>query len=1187
MRKMQSLGLGLVFMALAALLFSANPAWGQDVTATITGTVSDPSGAPIVGATVTAKDTDRGTLYTAHTNEAGVYNIVRIPVGAYELKVETKGFQTSLVPSVTLALNQTARIDVQMKVGQVTQTVEVTSEAPILKTDTTEVSTIIDSATNEALPLATRNYVQLTLLSPGAVTPNPQSFNTGDNVGSGGRPFINGNREQSNNFLLDGMDNNQVSDNLLGYTPAPDAIQEFNLITQNASGEFGNFQGGIVSVSLKSGTNHFHGDVWEFFRNDKLNANSWQNNLKKGGPFVPGATNPDGTLLRNKLRWNMFGGTVGGPIKKDKLFFFFDYQGQRFDHPSSVSTFTVFTAKERGGDFGAICTSGFAANGVCNDRTPDTTLTNPPTNCPPGSTTAGCLVTHQLYNPCNAGTGVPGTPCTAATTRMPFPSNVIPMNMINPVAQALFTSALYPTPINGDTQNNAVNTSANNFNSNQYDIKIDYNISEKDRLFGRYSHALQNNPTFSSYKLIGSGFSEAPIYSSVVNWVHSFKPSLMNEFRLGVNYVKLHNGTTFPSSLGNVGETLGITNSNHNNGVVIPGLLGLSFNDNTFTSGIGDGEVQQKFPSTVIQVSDGVVITHGRHAIHTGFELWRDRINIFYSGNSGRLGSIGFNGTFTSSAAINALPNSGSGDADFFLGLPQNIQRGIAGGGWGQRSTTFAGYVQDDWRVTNDLTLNVGLRYEAHTPWVEQSDRQTNYGLFSGAIELAGKNGNSRALYNGQYGGRDFQPRLGFAWTPAMLHRKTVVRGAFTVSSYLEGTGTNLRLTLNPPWTPAEIGQVYNNVALPGTTTDQGVVGSVPGDPYANASVRLWEPNFQPSIARQWNFSIQHQLSNSTSLQVGYVGQYANHLANPMWLIQSMNPALVPDPKNPGQFIIQTTPGPYMQGNPTLKSELSSIRGTFSNAWMNYHALQAVLQKRMSTGLQGQVAYTYSKCLTNSAGYYGTWGGQASPGMPYWQNVYDGKTEKGPCFYDETHNLTSYVLYQLPFGQGKKFGSGMNKAANAVVGGWEVDGILTLHTGFAMTVNNWGDPSGTGAWVTRTNCTSSISYPKTPVAGAPGTGGLGIQWFNPGNFTAAPAATFGQCSNGKLRGPGLKNFDMGLKKDFSLGESRKLEFRSEFLNLTNTKILNAPQVFFGSGDFGRISGSQGERNIQLALKLFF
>jgi hypothetical protein len=418
------------------------------------------------------------------------------------------------------------------------------------------------------------------------------------------------------------------------------------------------------------------------------------------------------------------------------------------------------------------------------------------------------------------------------------------------------------------------------------------------------------------------------------------------------------------------------------------------------------------------------------------------------------------------------------------------------------------------------------------------------------------------------------------AWTPEKLGKKTVVRGAFTVSSYLEGTGTNLRLSLNPPFTAPEIITIYNNVALPGSTTNQGIVGAVAGDPFAGANLRVWDPDFQPSVAKQWNLSIQRQLTNSTTLQVGYVGQYADHLANPMWLKQNI--------LNADGTV---SPGPYLAGNPALKSKIGPISGTFSNAWMGYNALQAVLQKRMSDGLQGQVAYTYSKCMTNSAGYYGSWGGQASPGMPYWQNVYDGKTEKGPCFYDETHNLTSYVLYQLPFGRGKKFGSNMNKVANAAVGGWEIDGILTMHTGFAMTVNNWGDPSNTGGWVSRTNCNSSIGYPKTVVSQL---NGGGIQWFDPSAFTnphpAGVTPSFGNCSNGKVRGPGLKNFDMGIKKDFSFGETRKLEFRSEFLNLTNTKILNSPSSFAdyspGTG-LGRITGSQGERNIQFALKFYY
>jgi len=268
-------------MALLVVVFlmSAGMAFGQDVTATITGTVTDSTGAAVAGATVTAKSVERGTTFTGVTNDLGLYRITQLPVGNYDLRIEKSGFQSAVHASFTLALNQIARVDVELKVGQVTDTVEVTAGAPILKTEATQIDTIINGATNEALPLATRNYVELTLLAPGAVHPDPSSFNNGDNVQSGARPFINGNREQANNFILDGMDNNQVSDNLLGYTPSPDAIEEFNLITNNAPAEFGNFMGGIVSATLKSGTNSFHGNVWEFLRNDKFNANKWENKI--------------------------------------------------------------------------------------------------------------------------------------------------------------------------------------------------------------------------------------------------------------------------------------------------------------------------------------------------------------------------------------------------------------------------------------------------------------------------------------------------------------------------------------------------------------------------------------------------------------------------------------------------------------------------------------------------------------------------------------------------------------------------------------------------------------------------------------------------------------------------------------------------------------------------------------------
>ncbi len=269
---------GLILGMLLADLGVHQPAWGQQITAAITGNVMDAANAVLGGATVTITDVDRGTVYVTKTNDNGIFNFTQVPIGTYDVKVEASGFQTAVQSHLTLVLNQTARLEFKMSVGAVSNTVQVTAEAPQIQSETTQVSTLINATAITNIPLATRNYVELTLLAPGSIHPDNSTFNNGDNTNSGGRPYINGNREQSNNFILDGMDNNQTSDNLLAVTPSPDAIQEFNLITSNAPAEFGNFQGGIINASIKSGTNRFHGDIWNFFRNDVLNANQWRTN---------------------------------------------------------------------------------------------------------------------------------------------------------------------------------------------------------------------------------------------------------------------------------------------------------------------------------------------------------------------------------------------------------------------------------------------------------------------------------------------------------------------------------------------------------------------------------------------------------------------------------------------------------------------------------------------------------------------------------------------------------------------------------------------------------------------------------------------------------------------------------------------------------------------------------------------
>jgi Carboxypeptidase regulatory-like domain len=1149
-------------LVLVAVTGAFQCAWSQEVTASITGTVTDPSGAAVTGAAVTATSQERGLTYTAVSNDSGLYRIAQLPVGTYSLKVEKSGFALSSYPPFVLTLNQVARVDVAMKVGQTSETVEVSGTAPVLATETTQVDTVMNANTNDNLPLASRNYVQLTLLAPGAVSTDPSSFNNGNNTGGyGGRPLINGNREQANNFLLDGMDNNQVSDNLLGYTPAPDAIQEFNLITNNAPAEFGNFEGGIVNATIKSGTNAFHGDVWEFLRNDKLNANSWSNNLAY--PALPKA----------KLRWNMFGGTVGGPILKNKLFFFADFQDQRFDIPSSAGQDTVFTAAERVGDFSAVCT----------DSTKGGSFTGPGGICHGGSGV-------QLYNPCASFTApcIPGSPTPA--TRSPFPNNQIPAAMISPVATALFGSSLYSTPVSSGLQNNAVNVVASAQNEVQGDLKIDFRASQKDNISYRFTRAYQNNPSNNSQVLLSDGYSTTPIYNTVGDWSRTIGTNLVNDARFGWSHITLNSGNSWASSVGQFGNTLGVGNGNP---ASLPGLLSLTFNNSAVTS-IGQAEQTQSFDDHVWQAEDALSWSHGRHNFKFGGQYWRQIIKTFYAGNNGQLGLMDFDGRFTS-PAIGAT--GGDGGADFLLGLDYQYGRGVSTGKtWQQSSNVIGIYAQDTWRFTNHLTLNLGLRYDAHTPWVEANNQQANYNIATGNIDLAGQGGASRGLYQGFYGGRDFQPRFGFAWTPAALGEHTVIRGAFTISSYLEGTGTNLRLTLNPPFTPAEINQIYNRVALPGTNTTDGIAGSASAAScaapayacYAGAFLRVWDPKVQPAIADEWNVTVQHQFAGNTTVQVGYVGQRGTHLMVPFDYAQRVllpSSATCPAPC--------TAPSPYFAANPTLYSVLghpnstppvadATVSGTKSNGTMRYNSLQAVVQKQMNHGLQYQVAYTFSKCMTDSTGYYGAWN-NASSASAYWQNVYDQRSEYAPCYYDATHVISAYAIYDLPFGRGKMLGKNANRVVNGVIGNWEVSPIVSWRTGWPLPINGAQDESGTFGRGPRADCNGVPSIVNTFIPG------IGRQWFNnTGQFTNPVAGTFGNCSPqlGDLRSPHYSDVDLSLHKDFPITERFRLQFRSDFVNAFNHPQFNAPNTSLGA-TMGQITSAQPPRNIQLALKLYY
>ncbi len=814
-----------------------------------------------------------------------------------------------------------------MELGAVTETVEVSAAGPLLQTEKTELGAVITGEQTVDLPLPSRNFIAMTLLVPGVTTTNPSSFNDGRRSGGGGRPYVNGNREQANNFLLDGIDNNQVSDNLTAYQPNIDAIAEFKVITNNASAEFGNFQGGVVNVTLKSGSNKLHGSLFEFFQNDKLNANNWANNWRG--------------LERSPVRQNIFGFTLGGPVIRDRLFFFVDYQGTQRSEPGSPGNFNVIPSDFRQGDFSRL----LSEEGI------------------------------QLYDYANVD---------ANGNRLPFANNQIPLSRIDPVASALFNdSSLYPGPVNGGLRFNQLNTSNRKLTNNQGDIKLDWRPSDVDTVSVRYSKGEQDDPSVNSFPLNFGAFRNSPFQAGVVNWTRPFGTSVVNEVRLGVNHIMVHNGGT-DNGLGDVAERLGITNGNDRG----PGLMGINFTDSNFANNIGSANIgtQTMFANTTYQYVDNLTIIRGRHQMKMGGQVMRQHMNTFYAGNTGRTGFLQYNGNFTRDQANTA--SKGFAEADFFLGTPVRLGRGVAGNIWGHRKYILGFYFQDDWRASSELTLNLGLRWEWHQPLEEVLDRQSNFEPYTGKLLFAGQDGNSRALYNAF--NKDFQPRIGFAYTPKALGGKTVFRGAYTISSFMEGTGTNLRLPINPPFN-VEFEAIYDNFAQPGSFTGDGFSTVVQANPFQSANIRLWDQNVRPSNVQQWNFTIEQQLLSDTVLSVGYVGQKGHHLVVPMPYFQRVdvdgNPAAC-------------NCSPYLSGNPDL-AVISQISGTETNGNQQYHAMQANLRKRMTKGLLFSAAYTWSKGMSDALGFFGGGGGISGTQSAYWQNLRDQRAEWGPTFFDQ------------------------------------------------------------------------------------------------------------------------------------------------------------------------------------------
>ncbi len=706
-----------LLVGLCLVAATASAAWAQSGLATVTGIVTDAQGAAVPGVTVTITNSATSVPYTGVTNGAGVYTVNALPIGDYQAKVELQGFK-SVTTNVSLSAGQTARFDAALEVGSLSESVEVTATSAVLQTENAVVGSKLEREQVEKLPIQGRNLSTAALYTAGVTTPNPSSFNSLKNTG-GGRPYVNGQREQGNNFMLDGVDMNDAIDNLIAYQPSPDAVEQVSVETNNYSPEQGNVAGAIVNMVLKSGTNTVSGNGFYYWRDNKLAATPW-------------ATNRAGGRKADFSR-DIFGGTIGGPVAKGKLFFFADYQGGRQDIPPADSFTTVIPDAWRNGDLSSLLSS----NIVVRDP----------------------------------------------LTGQNFPNNQIPVSRFSPFARNLLANeTLYPRAnVNraiSDFRQNYIGQSASQERTNQFDVKMDWNASANDKLYVRYSKQTHEASTQqTAMPLLYGSLSNNPFWSVAGNWNRIIGSNLVNDVLIGYNDNSFNSAPLDLRGLGALNNQLGIGGAQP-----IPGLTEIRIGNNV--SNIGTIGLGSNTNNGVFQVNERLTWLKGRHTLKIGGSLNRYVMDRYYSGNNGQLGFIAYTGAFSNVAF-----------ADFLLDQVSTKGRGSLSEPWTHLQNRIAVYVADDFKATDNLTLNLGLRWGYTSPLVEKDDRQANFSLANAEQQLAGQNGNSRALYEPYYNG--WEPRLGFAYRQG---QRWVFRGGYGITQYMEGTGANLRLPLNPPF---------------------------------------------------------------------------------------------------------------------------------------------------------------------------------------------------------------------------------------------------------------------------------------------------------------------------------------------------------------------------------------------------
>ncbi len=1159
------------FFLAASLALLAPLLCAQQQTAQLTGQITDSSGAVVPAATVTVTNAARGIKVVVMSNSTGNYVVPLLPpADGYQLTVSKTGFTGATRSGITLQVAQVAEINIALTVGSVSQNVIVTGAPPLLDTATSSIGQVIPARTVTSLPLNGRSSFRLIQLTPG-VTFNQAAYGQFGDVPVNSvfdTDFsINGGQSQANEILIDGVPSTVGFFDQITTIPSVDDTEEFKVESDNLSAEYGRFGGGVINVTTKSGTNELHGTAFDFLRNSVLDANDYIDKSK--GVKIP-------TFIMNQ-----YGGVLGGPVVfpklyhgKDRTFFFLDYQGTGRIQGSPVLE-TVPTASERTGDFSVLCSAGFNSSNVCTNAN------------------------QQIYNPFSTA-AVSGTSPTQYT-RAPFQGNVIPSGMIDPVANAIMS--YYPQPNQPGIVNNFLSDAPLRVGQNEGSARIDQNVNDHYHFFGRFGFSLTNLTQPNSFGNVATGGAGAVGTTLFHNWSFAFDNTITVSPSVFVT-IDYGYARWFQSR-----ETLSYGFNNASLGfpaqfvslITIPMFPSVNVTSYAATNGqsyLSNGNDSHSLLTSVTKIL-------GRHTLIAGTDVRLHLINLFTVAAS--------SGTFSFTQAQTQGPNpntagAGNAMASMLLGAGNSGSMPI-GSGNEMKDWYAAGYVQDNFRMTSKLTLNAGLRYEEESPY---TDRHNELNYFSptvtspaanpsfpnltGGLVFAGQNGNSSQVY--VWNTDQFDPRVGFAYT---VLRNTVVRGGFgmvyaplELSNNAVGFAPNTGYSSSTSWSTSLNGGLNPNNLL-SNPYPQGLVkpsgNSLGAGTSLGQSLSVWMQNPKTPRSYQWNFGIQQQLPSNILVEAAYVANRGLHLThnfsgdvlNPQYL--SMGTALQAQVPNPFQPFV--TVGALSNAKVTEQQLLlpyPEFTGlTIENAtWggSNYQSAQFKLNKRPTHGVSLLAVYTISKWLSNMTASDAPVGTTNNTAVQNWYNL---AGEKSLSEDDIPQSLILNVVGELPFGRGRSLLASAPEFVNKLVGGWSASGILTEQKGFPLAMSAPITDGGTRPnWSGASPQLSSSRPIAQKVA----------EWFNTGAFSLPPAFTFGDVPRtiGNVRSPALHNLDFSLNKETQLREQLRMQFRTDFFNLTNTPHFALPDTSMSDATFGQLNTllpSPPPREIQFALKLLF